>query len=85
MDPYAEHNNIKPLIDIKGCYRLIIGDWCVIYEEYEMLLDRLEDQIDVEEVQEFRKDNGEKIPFELLKLIASKKKNAVSAFGPVKI
>lgn len=50
------------------------------YKEYELLLDRLEDQEDIEEIQEFRKNNNETIPFELLKLIANKKKNAVAIF-----
>jgi mRNA interferase RelE/StbE len=31
-NPYAKNNNVKPLKDMKGCYRLRIGDWRIIYE-----------------------------------------------------
>jgi len=31
-NPYAKNNNIKPLKDMNGCYRLRIGDWRIIYE-----------------------------------------------------
>lgn len=30
--PYARNNNIKPLKEMGGCYRLRVGDWRVIYE-----------------------------------------------------
>ena len=30
--PFAKYNNIKSLKGIKGCYRLRIGDWRIIYE-----------------------------------------------------
>lgn len=32
QDPYAKHNNVKSLQGIKGCYRLRVGDWRVVYE-----------------------------------------------------
>jgi len=33
QDPYARNNNIKPLTGgDKGCYRLRVGDWRIIYE-----------------------------------------------------
>ena len=31
-DPYAKHNNVNALVGMKGCYRLRIGDWRVVYE-----------------------------------------------------
>jgi len=50
------------------------------YKEYEFLLDALEDQEDIKEIKEFRKSKGDTIPFELLKLIVNKEKNAVHTF-----
>lgn len=31
-NPYAKHNKVKPLKNMKRCYRLRIGDWRIIYE-----------------------------------------------------
>ena len=31
-NPYAKHNNVKPLQGMHGCYRLRIGDWRIVYE-----------------------------------------------------
>ena len=50
------------------------------YKEYGLLLDALEDQKDIKSIQEFHETGAETIPFELLKLIANKEKNAVHAF-----
>ena len=50
------------------------------YKEYGFLLDSIEDQKDIESIQEFHETGSETIPFELLKAIADKEKNAVSVF-----
>ena len=50
------------------------------YKEYGLLLDALEDQEDIKSIQEFHKTDAETIPFELLKSITDKGKNAVTAF-----
>lgn len=31
-NPYAKHNNVKPLKNMKKCYRLRIASWRVVYE-----------------------------------------------------
>lgn len=31
-DPYAKHDNVKPLKNMKGCFRLRIGSWRIVYE-----------------------------------------------------
>jgi mRNA interferase RelE/StbE len=31
-NPYEKYNNVTPLVDMRGCYRLRVGDWRVIYE-----------------------------------------------------
>jgi DNA-binding XRE family transcriptional regulator len=50
------------------------------YKEYELLLDALEDQEDIKAIQEFHETGAETIPFDLLKSIMDKGKNAVTAF-----
>ena len=50
------------------------------YKEYGLLLDALEDQKDIESIQEFHETSAGTIPFELLKSIANKGRNAVNAF-----
>lgn len=31
-EPYARNNNVQPIAGMKGCYRLRIGNWRVVYE-----------------------------------------------------
>ena len=31
-NPYAKHNNVKPLKGMVKCFRLRIGNWRVVYE-----------------------------------------------------
>jgi DNA-binding XRE family transcriptional regulator len=50
------------------------------YKEYGLLLDALENQRDIKSIQEFHETGAETIPFELLKSIADKEKNAALAF-----
>jgi len=50
------------------------------YKEYGLLLDALEDQKDIKSIQEFHETGAETIPFELLKSVTNKGKNAVNAF-----
>lgn len=38
MNPYAKLTNVKPLVDMKGCYRLRVGDWRVVYEVVNQVL-----------------------------------------------
>lgn len=30
-NPFAPNHNVKPLVGMKDCYRLRIGDWRVVY------------------------------------------------------
>ena len=44
-DPFAKHNNVKPLQGLKDGYRLQVGDWRVCYT-----VDRVRDVLEVFEV-----------------------------------